>query len=682
MRDGVILLNRGQKMPKDYKIEIDSAQAKVLGEVICQEIKTSVVENAKIYERARSRERAYAQVSKWAAKNKTPTQPWYGAADYFVPLTEWIVDAVHGRVLKALFAKRPYMKAVGTEASDTEKEDGVTNFVDQIHSEVIKVYENFRYPIKQMLKLPFAVIKYCWVKEYDRGYEKAQAMVFQSPDGKSQEQVLEEEQEKAQELVEAGYQPIGQEEVTTLREDELWDAPKLQYIKFADYVWHGKAKRGYKPYWEGDRFYLTIHEMMNNYRQFPDVVERIKNEALGNSSEMSLSDAVLAQRSKLIECFNFYGRFPIDRENKINHEDPEAIEQEVHAVVAYKDKEVIGINKWEYNRVPEKERVYIRGEFEETEEFVGRSLVDKLFMTQRELNTLHNNIMNNAQLAMMKIFWKRKTMTGDAWERPQLRPGVILDVDMPGDIGVLDVGDIKSISWELEASFINFAERISNISVYQTGTQRQGGQKTKGEVERTVYEGNIGMDKFIEQCSLVLQKICKWTVDYYYNNMPEGLERRIRGEDYQPIFPTQENMEMYQEKGILPYWQQDDLAGKFDWKWDNTSLNSSHAYQIQVSNDLQDRYLPHPMIQGSMLATWDILRRGLIARNITDWENILPPKEAIIAEMEKLQAEGEAKETVQKGEQNVGASAVQQAEQMGVPRETAEQILAQGGMNE
>lgn len=664
-------------MLKDYRLTIDSAQAKVLAEVICKEINDSFTENRKVYEKAASRERAYAQISKWMATGKVPTQPWHGAADYFIPLTEWIVDAVWGRVLKVLFFKRPYMKAVGTEASDTEKEDGVTDFVDQIHSEVVHVYENFRFYVKQMLKLPFAVLKYSWVKEYDRSYERAKALIMVGPDGKK-EQVLEEEQEKAMQLTAAGYIPQGETEVTTLKEEELWNAPKLQYIKFADYVWNPKAKRGYKPYWEGDRIFLTIHEMKNNFPQFPEAIERLKNLSL-STSEMTLSQAVLAQRSRLFECFHWYGRFPIDKGNKINHEDPEAIEQEIHAIVSFKDKEMLQINKWEHDRIPKDERVYIRGEFEETEEFIGRSLVDKLFMTQKELNTWHNNLMNNAQLAMMKIFTKRRTLQGEEWERPRIYPGVILDVDMPGDFGVLDVGDVKAISWELEASFINFAERISNISMYQTGTARQGGQKTKGEVERTVYEGNIGMDKFIEQCARVLQKICKWTVDYYYTNMPEGLERRIRGENYQPIFPTQENMQMFNEKGILPYWQKDDMAGKFDFRWDNTSLNASEAYQIQVANDLMERYLPHPMIAGSLLATWDILRRGLIARKITDWENILPSKEAVLQEMKKMQQEAEARETVQKGEQNVRPEAIKKAASAGVPMEAAEQILAQGG---
>jgi len=665
---------------KDYSVEFDQAQGKIIAEVICKEIEGSLKDNAKIYERAESRERAYNQVTKWMAQGKVPTSPWYGSADYFVPLTEWVVDAVWGRVLKALFAKRPYMQAKGVEASDTDKEAGITEFTDQVLNEKINLYENFRYYVKQMLKLPFAVLKYCWVYENDAVYQKENAIVMTSQDGQTQ-QVLQEEQEKAMMLAQSGFVPSGEEEVVVRKDRELWNAPKLQYIKFSDYVWAASAKKGYKPYWEGDRFWQTLSEIKSNQQFIPESVEKISRTI--HTGDMTLSQAVLTQRSKLFESFHWYGRLPIDQDNKINFTDPNALEHEVHAVVCYKEKELLFLTKWQYERLPTQERVYIRGQFEETEDFIGRSLVDKLYMTQKELNTLHNTIMNNAQLAMTKIFTKRRTLVGEEYERPMIYPGVFLDVDQPGDIQVLDVGDVKAISWELEQSFINFAERISNISVYQTGTARQGGSKTKGEVDRTIYEGNIGLDKFLEQCALSLKKVYQWSVDYYYHNMPEGLERRINGENGEQIFPTQQNMQQFNDKGILPYWQEDDLAGQYDFQWQNTSLNSSEAYQIQLSNDLQDRYLPHPMVAGSLISTWHILKMGLEARKVKDWQKILPPKEAVMAEMQRMQAESQAEAQVQRGEGDINQNAVKQAVSKGVPPEEAMRILQSmnGGKN-
>ena len=88
-------------------------------------------------------------------------------------------------------------------------------------------------------------------------------------------------------------------------------------------------------------------------------------------------------------------------------------------------------------------------------------------------------------------------------------------------------------------------------------------------------------------------------------------------------------MALYREKGVQPYWEKDDLAGNFDFTWRGTSLNSSKEYQLTVANDMMDRYLPQPIVAGNMLATWEILKRGLEARGVKDWDKILPPREAI-----------------------------------------------------
>lgn len=674
--------NQKQETQKNYNnkiINIDTSNAKIVAEIICKEIETSFEGNKKIYDRADRSERQYQQISKYAANNKLPNDPWLGSADYFVPLTEWIIDAVWGRVCKSIFGKRPYMQAKGVEASDVGKQEGVTDFVDQIHCEVINFNDVFKYYVKQMIKLPMAVLKYCWKYENEKTYENQEVIVFISQDGISQEKVFPDEQEKIMQLMQAGFQPVGKEESVVLNDKTIYNNSKLEYIKLSDYVWASNTKKGMKPYWEGDRFWQTINEIENNEFYIKDSVEKLKKTIELNG--LSMSQQVLAQRGKLFECFHWYGRLPIDKNLQVNFSDKEALEHEVHAVVSYGDKELLYLSRWEYARSNVADRVYIRAGFEETDDFSYRSLCDKLYMTQKELNTLHNNIMNNAQLAMMKVLWKRRSLQGEEWEKPTFRPGLILDVDMPGDVGVLELGDIKNIGFELEQSFINFAERISNISVYQTGTARQGGgNKTKGEVDATIYEGNIGMDKFIENCFLVMKKVCQWTVDYYYHNMPEGLERRIRGENEQTIFPTQKNMQMFNEKNVLPYWESDDLAGQFDFIWEGTSLNSSEAYNINLSNDLLRNYMSQPMISQNLLAVWEILRMGLEARKVKNWQNILPQREAIIAEMERMKAEAEAK-AMNQNRENLKQNVINKASQKGVPAREA-MMMAENMMNQ
>jgi len=247
----------------------------------------------------------------------------------------------------------------------------------------------------------------------------------------------------------------------------------------------------------------------------------------------------------------------------------------------------------------------------------------------------------------------------------------------------LDVGDVKSVSFEMNNVLIGYAERISNISIYQTGTARQsGGAKTKGEVDSTISEGNISLDRFLSRCHEVLKVIAHWTVSYYKERMPEGLERRIEDGQGETVFPNEENESMYQEKGIHPFWTEEALDGEVAYDWKGTSLNSDKNRAIAIANDLQERFLPNPMIGGSLLFTWEILKRGLIARGISDWAKILPPKEAIVSEMRQMAAEAKAQKQMDNAP-SVESLAVKKLTEKGIPQDQAMAAVAkatsQGG---
>lgn len=662
---------------QDPKIELPQETAKKIAQIICKEIKESLSANEKRYKLAKRCQNQYNQVTRWEEEGRECTVPWSGAADYYIPMTEWIVDAVHARVMNTLFSQEPFMTARGVESSDVPKADGVTDFVDMAFREIVKVYENTRFFFKQIIILPFAVLKYDWVQKYDSMISKESALVFVNPQTQEEQYLLPDDpdsQIKIAEFAVNGFQPAGQKEVWVAQDEELVNQPQLKYIRFEDYVYSPNAKRGMKLFWEGDRFWLTLNEMNMEVKQERFIqasFESIKNSII-NDGNLSGVDAIITQRSKPIECFCWYGRLPFNEQNEIDLDGSNTVEQEVLCIVSYKEEELLEILHWPYRRKPFPDRVYLRGEFEETEEFEGRSLAQKLYMTQKELNTLHNTIMNNAQIAMQKIFAKKKSLQGGEYDMPTVYPGAIWEEENAGDIRVLEVGDVKSIGFELEKTLLSFAERISNVSIFQTGTSRsEGGQKTLGEVQATINEGNIGLDKFVQNCHEILRKICKWTVDYFSERMPEGLERRILGEESEPIFPTPENMGEYANRGIKPVWSQEDLTGQFDFVWNGTSLNSSKQLKLAVANDLMDKYLNQPMISGNLMATWEILKRGLIARGEKDWQSILPKREAIVAEMERMSQEAKIKNNTNEIKRRV----VQRLGQAGAPVQQAMQAV-------
>lgn len=578
------------------------------------------------------------------------------------------------------------MVAEADDGNSMPNADNVTEFVDMMHKSKLKIYNTFKFFVKQMLKIPNAVVKYCWEQEYDRMIVRERAHVFTSADGQDVKHVLPDDEEYQMTMLNMmanGYTLSGEEDVWVAKDKELYNAPRLRYIPFEDYVWCPETKKDNRRYWEGDRFWLTINEMQLKAQQekfLKDSVEELRKLII--TTGMSQNDIVIKTRSELHECYHWYGRIPFNKNNEVDFMDQEGMEQEVHVIVQFKHKKLLMIEHWEYERLPYPDRVYLIGSFEDTEKFEGRSLAQKIYMCQAELNALHNSIMNNSQMIINKIFVKRRTLTGEEWEKPDIYPGAIWEEDMPGDIRVLDVGDIKAVAWELEQSFLSFAERVSNISIYQTGTARsQGGQKTLGEVERTIQEGNIGLDKFTDVCYELLGKISRWTQSYYSEpgRIPPDLERVIKQETGESVYPSEKTMPTYQQKGIEPYWTEQQIAGNFNFVGNGTTLNSNRNWQIMVANDMQDRLMPAPMVQGNMLATWEILKNVITSRGVQDWQKYLPPREAIINEMKLMEQKAKAEQMLKAKEGDIVPNAVSKAVEAGVPQDIAQQLATKLG---
>jgi hypothetical protein len=622
---------------KDPRIQLSSEQGKQVAQLICKEIKDSLEKNKKIYDRAKRCENQTNQITKWMEQGKTCEVPWKGAADYFVPLTEWIVDAIFARLMSILFSQEPYMKAKGADAASMATQDDATDFVDMIFRKKVHLYENANFFFKQMLKLPIAVLKYCWIQDYDAQIKKETALAFASPQDGSLQYITKDDPEgmlKMAQFTANGYIPQGEQEVWTYNEVEIYDAPKAQYINLQDYVWTPGTKRNTKPFWEGDRAWFTLNDMKLKVMQdkfIAESVERIRSKTLSGLTGL---DSVLKERESPVECFHWFGRLPFNMRNELDLYDKEAIEQEVYCLVAYKDEELLQIMSWPYNRYPIEDRVYIRGAYEETTEFEGRSMVEKLYKTQQELNDFRNTLMNNAWIAMQKIFVKQRSLQGDQYEKPKVYPGAMWEEDVPGSIRVLSTGDVANIAIELEQELLAFAERISNIQNWNLGVRAEGGKPTATEFAGTIQEGNIGREPLLQRCYKILSKICEWTIDYYKDRIPFGMERQIKDSNGNVISPTAENMGVYSQFKKSPQWSNENISGNYDWIWQGTSLNSDKQWNLMVDKDLLEMSATQPLIGQNLLAVWTILKKNLIDRGIKNWEEILPPKDAIIKEMQ------------------------------------------------
>jgi hypothetical protein len=93
-----------------------------------------------------------------------------------------------------------------------------------------------------------------------------------------------------------------------------------------------------------------------------------------------------------------------------------------------------------------------------------------------------------------------------------------------------------------------------------------------------------------------------------------------------------------------------------------------------VDNDLMNMYIPQPMISGNLLAVWTIMKKGLIDRGVKNWEEILPKKENIIAEMQRMAQEAQMRKAMP------GAQLGQRLPQPGMAQAVQQQIGGPGGV--
>lgn len=672
-------------MKKEGLIKIDYETQKRIAEIICKEIKESFSKNDNVYKLIKRCKNQYYQVTYWDELNKEPDVPYDGAADYFIPLTEWLCDAIHSRVMFILFSKEPLMTATAQEGSDVRNQQNVTDFVNLAFEQFVHLRENVEHFFKKMIFQPFSVMRYDWHREAEPMYVREMADVFVKSETE-REHVLQDEEDyagKAIELMSQGYVPVtDQEEVIVRKEVETYNAPKITDISYDDYVWSPDTKKGCKPYWEGCRDWISWDELKQKSKSgeyYKDPVLKLQDALGKNAGDKTGASRDLVLRNSIIEAFDWYGRLPFNSNGEIDFSDSiDTFEMEVHARVSYSvestdgnktkdsnDYELLYLAHWEHSRLPVEERVFIRGSYEDTDDFIGRSLTEKLHKSQQLINTFYNTVLNNAYLAMMKIILKKKSLQGDDQDDDvEIYPGAIWEVNNTDDIRVLDMGDLRSIGIKVNEDIMGFAERLTNISAWNLG-QKEKGDVTATEFTGIMQESNIGTHKFIQRCYKILSKICEWTVGYYEENMPEGLERRLTGPGGETIFPSDQTMNYYQKEGVQPFWTVDQITGKFDYKWNNTNLNSSQQYNISMSNDLMQNFMPHPMINQNLVSVWNILKKGLEARNIKDWQNILPPIEAVQAQVQQQKMEMEAE---RKKKQMVAQ----------MPQDVAKQLIAKG----
>jgi hypothetical protein len=639
-------VNKTQK-PKDTNplqnilnelIPLTMAQKERIGFVVGQDILNAVKDNADNYKLAARCDRMYEGIV--PKKNF----PWTGASNLWIPLSEWTTDAVYARVMASLFSHTPYVKAEGRTQVSANNAEAVTEILDYVFTEVMDLKEKCKTIFKEAIKKPKSTCKLIWKRVTEKCRRLEVGIKLKIPDGTEKDVPIEE----AEELIKAGAQMVSPQPIklTTNKPYELYNGASLEYVPYPYYIAPANSVLGQKPRFEAHVTPMRWNDvlaMLNDKKFYPDSVKKLKETAeiatTPTSSEDDIRKKSLKGRDYLFEVAEYHGLYAFDNQEHetVSSEQDRTmnISQEAVFWVELNSKILLGA-KYPLTKPKLDRRVFYNTRYETvSNRFEGRGVQQKLENLNRATNSYYNNFINNAMMSMTKLFKRKRGVDDMNVDDPDIYPGAIVDVKEMTDFEAIDMGTLQKVGIDIIGMVLKFAERLTSVTAWGLGTQpgkaESGGKTTATEFKGIMGEANLNFSVTIENFVSTLVNICKDTVEYYYYNMPEGMERKIRGEGKKFVFPEKTAEE--------DKWSRDKLLGEFNFHW---QITDDRGRSIERDIYIMNNFMNLPFMQKHLKKTWEMAKQVAISLGKKDWETVLPSEQEIDAEQGRIDQAVEA----------------------------------------
>lgn len=366
-------------------------------------------------------------------------EPAEGKSNLHIPKTYEILDTIRARIVMSFFNKRPYVdfsampnKAGSIESImlNKEKADVAAAFVDeQLEKNQIRtVFYDF---VTSMLIFPAAFMGVGWRYEEEMVKKKTKVPLvdnYGSYTGQWTFQQIEQ--------LETVYDD---NEIFNIDFFDFWGDPDAKEIDDSRGVFH--------------REWVTIDELVNKLELLAKIGE-------GKVYEMDI-DSIIESRKEEAGSSRRLSAIGIDTGGqdpyKNSSDEDLSTKQEVELLHYWEDdRHCIMVNRnevlydgpnpyWRHRKKP-----FIKASYDRLpEEFYGMSAVQIIHHLQEEVNTMHNQRMDNANMLINQM-WLRLRGSDISDEDLISRPNGIIDVDSMEDLQPLPTGDIPSVAFASE----------------------------------------------------------------------------------------------------------------------------------------------------------------------------------------------------------------------------------------
>ena len=541
-------------------------------------------------------------IRKWndnyEGKTKAKNFPWAGCSNVFVPLTAIAVDAIFSRIIRTIFGIKPLWSIRGRQEGDTDTAQNIEDFLDYEFTVSADGFSKIKGWVLECVKLGTSVLKTTYERKTDK-------IKYYDDSGKIKE-------------IEA----------------IVYDSVKYDIIDLIDFIAPVNAVDEHTCQWVAQRVLynspgLRLRASQKIFRK--EVVEKVL-EWIGSQNEDG-SKQQYKQSQEEAEGLSRTSQKDIDElkvyEIWLNYDVKKSgIEQKL-VVTFHKDtKTILRIitNPYFHGKRP-----FTVGRFiARSNRFYARGVCQMIFNIQNEINTIHNQRMDNRTIANMKCFKAR--IGSGVKPGMQLYPGSTIFLDDPvNDLMEFNLGDKIDSTIEEEAMLREYAEKITGVTDYTLGRESSlvKSRATATGTMALIQEGNKKFDMMIEDIRNSVEKIGMQTIQLYQQFNPIEKEYRLL------------------DKGIFTNikFPQDYLPGMFDVSCTATSIVTNK--EVEKENNLilldklgilfekqflllQTMFTPGvpPEIkkyaQDVLLSSREIAKRLVRTFDIRDIEKILP----------------------------------------------------------
>lgn len=242
----------------------------------------------------------------------------------------------------------------------------------------------------------------------------------------------------------------------------------------------------------------------------------------------------------------------------------------------------------------------------------GVGWIELTYSICAEIDALNNMSLDFGILSSMPFgYYKASSAISQSYI--PIEPGALIPVDDPSSILFPNMGNRAGFSMQYLQFLYSILERLTGINDLALGViGAQGVTRTASGVAALQSESNTNLDIFLRRLNRGLKKSFEYTFALVQDNMPEGFEFRVLGDDGKEYFRKVKD--------------RNEIAGKYDFSLEPNSSNSNASVRLNAATQVM-QLTSNPLdLQLGIVTTlnrYEALKGYLIALGVKDYNKFI-----------------------------------------------------------